>query len=177
MGVDPAMLYDITITQFTKTLQNLSLCLDKAGAFAAAKKFEPQVLLEARLAPDQFALMRQIQIACDTAKTGVSRLTGKEAPAHTDDEKTLAEAQARIAKVVTYLGTFSAKDFAGAEQRHVSQPRWAGKYLTGHEFALHHMIPNFFFHVTTAYAILRHNGVELGKKDYLGVMPYKDPEA
>jgi uncharacterized protein len=175
MRVDARMLYDITIVQFTKTLQNLSLCLDKAAAFADVKKFDAQVLLGSRLAPDQFALLRQVQIACDTAKTGASRLTGKEAPTHADDEKTVADAKARIDKVIAYLATFSAKDFAGAEQRHVSQPRWAGKYLTGHEFALQHMIPNFFFHVTTAYAILRHNGVELGKKDYLGPMPYKEP--
>jgi hypothetical protein len=171
------MLYDITVTQFTKMLQNLEQCLDKAAAFADAKKIDAQVLLTSRLAPDQFALMRQIQIACDTAKTGVSRLTGKEAPAHADDETTLAEAKVRIGKVIAYLKTFSASDFAGADQRHISQPRWAGKYLTGYEFALQHAIPNFFFHVTTAYAILRHNGVELGKKDYLGPMPFKDPEA
>jgi hypothetical protein len=171
------MLYDIAITQFTKTLQNLDQCLDKAAAFSEAKKIDAKVLLDARLAPDQFALLRQVQIACDTAKTGAAKLTGKEAPAHADEEKTLADAKARIAKVLAYLATFSAKDFAGAEQRHVSQPRWAGKYLTGQEFALQHMIPNFFFHCTTAYAILRHNGVELGKKDYLGAMPFKDPEA
>jgi hypothetical protein len=176
-ALDAPMLYDLAITQFSKSLQNLSLCLDKAAAFADAKKIDAQVLLQSRLAPDQFALMRQIQIACDTAKTGVSRLTGKEAPAHADDEKTLADAKARIDKVVAYLATLTAKDFAGAEQRHVSQPRWAGKYLTGHEFALQHMIPNFFFHVTTAYAILRHNGVDLGKKDYLGPMPFKEPAA
>jgi uncharacterized protein len=172
-----AMLYDITITQFTKMLQNLSQCLDKAAVFSDAKKLEPHVLLQSRLAPDQFALLRQIQIACDTARTGVARLTGKEASTQADDEKTLADAQARIAKVVAYLGEFSAKDFVDAEQRRVSQPRWAGKYLTGYEFALQHMIPNFFFHVTTAYAILRHNGIDLGKKDYLGPMPYKEPVA
>ena len=83
-------------------------------------------------------------------------------------------AKARIEKVIAYLQTFSAKDFAGAAERHVSQPRWAGKYLTGHEFAVQHMIPNFYFHVTTAYAILRANGVDLGKKDYLGAMPFKE---
>jgi hypothetical protein len=168
-----AMLYDITVTQFTKTLQNLGQCLDKAAAYSDAKKFDAQVLLGSRLAPDQFHLLRQIQIACDTAKTGAARLTGKDAPAHEDSEKTIADAKARIEKVVAYLQTFSAKDFAGADERHVSQPRWQGKYLTGHEFALQHMMPNFFFHATTAYAILRHNGVELGKKDYLGPMPFK----
>ena len=84
---------------------------------------------------------------------------------------------APIEKVIAHLQTYAEKDFAGAEARRVSQPRWAGKYLTGHEFALQHAIPNFFFHVTTAYAILRHNGVELGKKDYLGPMPFKEQEA
>jgi uncharacterized protein len=168
------VLHDITINQFTKMLQNLSQCLDKAAAYCSAKKIEPEVLLSSRLAPDQFHLLRQIQVACDTAKTGVARLTGKEAPAHEDNEVTLADAKARIEKVVAYLQTYSAKDFAGADERRVSQPRWAGKYLTGHEFAVQHMIPNFYFHVTTAYAILRANGVDLGKKDYLGAMPFKE---
>jgi hypothetical protein len=171
------MLYDLTIAQFTKTLQNLSLCLDKAAAFADAKKFDAAVLLQSRLAPDQFTLLRQVQVACDTAKTCAARLAGKDAPAHEDNEKTIADAKARIDKVVAYLATYSEKDFAGALERHVSQPRWAGKFLTGKEFALQHAIPNFFFHVTTAYAILRHNGVDLGKKDYLGPMPFKDPQA
>lgn len=171
------MIYDLTITQFAKTLQNLSACLGKAAEFAESKKIDGEVLLGSRLAPNQFNLLRQVQIACDTAKTGVARLTGKDAPAHEDNEKTIADAKARIEKVLAYLQTFSAKDFEGAEARHVSQPRWAGKYLTGQEFALHHMIPNFFFHVTTAYSILRHNGVDLGKKDYLGAMPFKEPAA
>lgn len=171
------MLYDLTVTQFSKSLHNLSLCLDKASAFAEARKMDSASLLTSRLAPDQFNLLRQIQIACDTAKTGASRLTGKEAPAHEDTEKTIADAKACIAKVIAYLETCSEKDFAGAETRHVSQPRWNGKYLTGREFALHHMIPNFFFHVTTAYAIMRSDGIELGKKDYLGAMPFKEPSA
>jgi hypothetical protein len=171
------MLYDLTITQFSKTLQNLSACLDKAAQFAEAKKIDGEVLLGSRLAPNQFNLLRQVQIACDTAKTGAARLTGKEAPAHEDNEKTLADAKARIEKVIAYLQTFNAKDFDAAMSQHVSQPRWAGKYLTGQEFAMHHMIPNFFFHVTTAYSILRHNGVDLGKKDYLGAMPFKEPTA
>ncbi len=168
------MLYDITITQFTKMLRNLSLCLDKAAGFADAKKIDPAVLLGSRLAPDQFALLRQVQIACDTAKGGAARLTGKEPPAHEDNEKTIADAKARIEKVVAYLKTYSAADFAGAAERKVSQPRWAGKHMTGSEFALEHMMPNFYFHATTAYDILRHNGVELGKKDFLGPLPLKD---
>ena len=168
------MLYEVTIPQCTKMLKNLEVILDKAAAFAEAKKFDSEVLLQSRLAPDQFALMRQIQIACDTIKNGVARITGKEAPVHEDSEKTLAEAKARIAKVVAYLRSFSAADFAGAEQRRVTQPRWAGKSLSSQEFALQHMLPNFYFHITTAYSILRHNGVEIGKKDYLGPIPFQE---
>jgi hypothetical protein len=171
------MLFDLTVPQFIKTLENLSQCLDKAAAFAEAKKIDPEVLLGSRLAPDQFALLRQIQIACDTAKLGVARLTGKDAPVHEDTEKTLTDAKARIDKALDYLRTVTAADFAGAEERHVSQPRWAGKYLTGKQFAVQYLIPNLYFHVTTAYAILRHNGVELGKRDYLGVMPFQEPAA
>lgn len=169
------MLHDITVTQFSKMLRNLSACLDKAAAFADAKKMDSAALLASRLAPDQFNLLRQVQIACDTAKTGIARLTGKEAPAHEDTEKTLADAKARIEKVIAFLETISKEDFAGAEARQVSQPRWAGKYLTGQEFALQHMIPNFFFHVTTAYSIMRADGIDVGKKDYLGPMPFKEP--
>jgi len=168
------MLYDIAITQFSKTLQNLSACLDKAVVYAESKKFDTEVLLASRLAPDQFALMRQIQIACDTAKAGAARLAGKEAPAHEDTEKTVADAKARIEKVITYLKTFSPKDFAGAEERKVTQPRWNGKHMAGAEYALQHMTPNFFFHVSTAYAIMRHNGVNLGKHDYLGALSLRD---
>jgi hypothetical protein len=169
------MLYDLTVVQFDKMLGNLSSFLDKGAAYADSKKFDVTVLLNSRLAPDQFNLIRQVQIACDTAKLGVARLTGKveSAPVHPDTETTLAELQARIKAVREYLSGFSKEDFAGAEERKVSQPRWEGKYLTGYEFAIQHAIPNLYFHVTTAYAILRHNGVDLGKKDYLGNIPYK----
>jgi hypothetical protein len=167
------MLHDIAITQFTKMLQNLGAILERARAHADAKKFDVEVLLGSRLAPDQFNFTRQVQIACDTAKLGVSRLTGKAAPSHPDDEKTLDDLLRRIKETVAYLEGFTSADFADAAERQVSQPRWAGKYLTGQEFALQHMVPNFYFHVTTAYAILRHNGVEIGKKDYLGPMPFK----
>jgi hypothetical protein len=168
------MLYDVSVPQFTKMLHNLSAMLDRAASYAEAKKFDVEVLLNGRLAPDQFHFIRQVQIACDTAKLGVSRLTGKEAPAFEDNEKSLPELKARIEKTLAYLATISAADFAGASERRVSQARWAGKYLTGQEFAVQHMLPNFYFHITTAYSILRHNGVELGKKDYLGNMPFKE---
>lgn len=167
------MLYDLTVPQFTKMLKNLNAILDKGALLAESKKFDVEVLLNARLAPDQFNLMRQVQIACDTAKLGAARLAGKEAPVHEDKEKTLPELKARIQDVITYLGTFSPADFQGAHERKISQPRWEGKYLTGAEYAVQHALPNIYFHITTAYAILRHNGVEVGKKDYLGEMPYK----
>ena len=167
------MIYDMTVPQFTKMLNNLNLILDKGAQFAEAKKFDVEVLLNGRLAPDQFNLIRQVQIACDTAKLGAARLAGKEAPTHEDNEKTLPELKARINDVVKYLGTFKPEDFQGAHERKISQPRWEGKYLTGAEYATQHAIPNIYFHVTTAYAILRNNGVDVGKKDYLGEMPFK----
>jgi uncharacterized protein len=169
------MLYELTVVQFSKMLNNLSAILEKGAQFAEAKKADVNVLLNSRLAVDQFNLTRQVQIACDTAKLGVARLAGKEssAPKHEDGDATLAELQARIQSVVAYLAEFTPEDFADAATRKISQPRWEGKYLTGLEFAIQHAIPNLYFHVTTAYAILRHNGVDVGKKDYLGAMPYK----
>ena len=167
------MLFDITVPQFTKMLHNLTLILDKADAHAKEKKFEVEVLLNDRLAPNMLNMIRQVQIACDTAKLCAARLSGKDAPVNDDSEKTLADLKTRIQQTINFLETMSPKDFVGAETKHISQPRWEGKYLTGTEYALQHALPNIYFHVTTAYAILRHNGVEIGKKDYLGEMPYK----
>ncbi len=167
------MIYKMTVPLFTKTLNNLSLLLDKAAQHAEAKKFDVEVLLNSRLAPDQFAFIRQVQIACDTAKLCVSRLTGKEAPSHADTEKTLPELKARIKDTVQYLNSVSANDFNGAEEKHITTPRWENKYLLGSDYVTHHAIPNIYFHVTTAYSILRHNGVEIGKKDYLGDLPFR----
>jgi uncharacterized protein len=168
------MYYDLTVTQFSKMLNNLATILDKAVSHADAKKFDAEVLLNSRLAPDQFNFIRQVQIACDSANLGVSRLTGKEAPKHDDSEKTIGDLKKRIDETVAFLKTVSEKDFDGAAERKISQPRWEGKWLSGHEFMVQHAIPNVYFHVTTAYSILRHNGVEVGKKDYLGAMPYKN---
>lgn len=167
------MLFDVTIAPFTKVLHNLSLILDKADANAKSRKFESEVLLNDRLAPDMFTFTRQVQIACDTAKLCAARLAGKEAPKNEDNEKTISDLKGRIQSTIQYLETFSRKDFEGAETRHISQPRWEGKYLTGTEYVFQHAVPNIYFHVTTAYAILRHNGVDIGKKDYLGEMPFK----
>lgn len=167
------MLYEMTIPQFIKMLSNLNNLLSKAENFAQLKKFDVDVLWNSRLAPDQFNFIRQVQIACDTAKLAASRLTGKEAPSHPDTEKTLSELQARIASTISYLKDFTPKDFAASSEKHISQPRWEGQYLTGFEFVQQHALPNIYFHITTAYSILRHNGVEVGKKDFLGPMPFK----
>ena len=161
------------IPQFIKMLSNLSAIMDKGVKYAEAKKFEPEVLWNARLAPDQLNFIKQIQIACDTAKLCVARLANKEAPSHADNEKTLPELKARIDSVVTYLKGFSPSDFSGWDSRKITTPRWEGKWMTGEEFLWNHAIPNFYFHITTAYSNLRHNGVDIGKKDYLGEMPFK----
>jgi uncharacterized protein len=167
------MLYANTAPQFTKMLQNLVQILDKGAEYAKGREFDVEILANARLAPDQFNFIRQIQITCDTAKLCCARLTGIDAPNFDDSEKTYAEIKTRVEKTISYLQTVTAKDFEGADEKHITQPRWEGKYLTGKEYAEQHAIPNFYFHMSTAYSILRHNGVPVGKKDYLGAMPYK----
>jgi hypothetical protein len=167
------MMYEVVVPQFTKMLQNLSAVLNKGAQYAEMKKFDVQILLNSRLAPDQFNLIRQVQIACDSAKLCGARLTGKEAPVNDDNEKTLPELLGRIQQTISFLHTLTAEDFKGAEERHITQPRWEGKWLTGYEYLLQYSVPNVYFHVTTAYSILRHNGVDVGKKDYLGELPYK----
>lgn len=167
------MIYELTNKQCIHTLTNLLGILDKAAAFADTKKFDTDILLQSRLAPDQFPLVRQIQIACDTAKLGASRLTGKEAPSQADNEKTWTEVRQRIESTIQYLQTLSTKDYEGFAQRKVTQPRWEGKFLMGDAYAIHHLIPNFYFHITTAYSLLRHNGVDIGKSDFLGTLPFQ----
>ncbi len=169
------MFYELTVVQFSKMLKNLDALLDAGAAYADSKKIDMSVLLNSRLAPDQFNLIRQVQIACDTAKLGVARLIDKveAAPAHPDTETTLPELKARIKSVLQYLSSITPEDFKNLAELRISQPRWEGKYLTGVEFALQHAVPNLYFHVTTAYSILRHNGVAIGKKDYLGAISYK----
>jgi len=165
-------LHDATVPVFTKLLRQIDVWFDKAIAFAESKKFDPETLLVARLAPDQFPLTRQVQAACDHAKLACARLTAKEPPAHPDTEKTIAELRARVRTVVDYLGTFKREDFAGAEDRRISVAHWQGKGMRGGDYLHHVALPNFHFHLTTSYAILRHNGVELGKRDYLGELPF-----
>jgi len=170
-------LYDATVPVFTKLLRNVDRWLDKTVAYADHKKFDPQTLLAARLAPDQYPFVRQIQSACDQAKFTVAKLTGKDAPSHPDTEKTIAELRARVKTAVDYLGTFKPEDFVGAEERACSHTWMQGKTLRGGDYLDHFALPNFHFHLTTAYAILRHNGVELGKRDYMTGQPIRKPEA
>lgn len=160
--------YAHTVSQWKKMLQNVARWLDKAEAHAKSKSFDPNVLLQMRLAPDQYPLVRQIQAACDGAKFGAARLSGKEAPSHPDTEQTLEEIRARLGKVVAYLETFSAKDFEGAGERKVLLPFLEGKHMVGDDYLVEMVVPNLFFHLTTTYAILRHAGVDLGKRDFLG---------
>jgi hypothetical protein len=169
------MIYQIVVPQFSKMLGNLSAILDKAATYAEPKKIDMEVLLGSRLAPDQFNLMRQIQIACDTANIGAARLIGKEASVQSfpDTEKTVSEIKARIEATSAILRKLTEADFAESATRRITQPRWEGKTLSGEEFLIQHVVPNFYFHITTAYAILRHNGVDVGKKDYLGALPYR----
>ncbi|MFO0615200.1 MAG: DUF1993 domain-containing protein [Polyangiaceae bacterium] len=156
------------IQEMAKMLSNLDGWIEKAREHAKAKSFELDTLLTARLAPDQFPLVRQIQSACDAAKFAAARSTGKEAPKHPDTEATFAELKTRIAAVVEYLKTFKAEDFAGAEDRPVPLGFMPGKGMRGGVYVREMAVPNFFFHVSHAYAILRHNGVPLGKMDYIG---------
>jgi hypothetical protein len=152
------------------TLGNLARWLDKAEASAAARNFDPVVLLGVRLAPDMLPLAKQVQIACDTAKFAVARLGGVEAPKFDDAETTLAELRERVRKTVAFVQTVPAAQVDGSEEREITVPRRAGPLvLKGEAYLKHYALPNFFFHVTTTYALLRHNGVELGKSDYLGV--------
>lgn len=163
-----------TIRELKKMLGHVILWLDAAQAHAQAKSFDPNVFVGLRLAPDQFPLSRQIQTACDTLKFACSRLTGKELPSFPDTEQTLDELKARVKATLELADKFTAQDFEGAATRVITNPRWEGKVMSGGDYFLEHAVPNFFFHVTHTYAILRHNGVSLGKRDYLGPMTMRD---
>ena len=163
------MIYD-AILQMKKMLGQLDKWLEAATAFSQKKSFDPNTLLGARLAPDQFPLVRQVQSTCDTAKFAAARLSGKEPPKHEDNEATIEALHARIHAVIAWLDGFAAKDFEGAETRVVTNPRWEGKVMHGADYFNEHSVPNFYFHLVHTYAILRHNGVDVGKRDYLGTM-------
>lgn len=161
------------VLEMKKLLSNLDGWLDKAVAHAQARKFAPEVLVQMRLAPDMFPLARQVQAACDQAKFAAARCAGVEPPAHPDTEQTIDELKVRVAAVLAYLDGFSPRDFDGIDARTVALPRWEGKSLTATSYLLEHAMPNFFFHLTTAYALLRHAGVDVGKRDYIGQLSWR----
>jgi len=162
-------MYQASVPVYTQMLRNLSAILNKAGAYAEAKKIDPAVLIGSRLYPDMFPLGRQIQIAGDGAKGSAARLAGIEAPKYEDDEKTFPELCERLQKTIDYLQTFTPEQIDGSENRTITLTRGSqSTTFLGLPYLLHHALPNFYFHVTTAYNILRHNGLEIGKRDFLG---------
>jgi hypothetical protein len=162
-------MYSFSVPVFVKTLGNLSAILAKAAAYAEQKKFDPAVLLAMRLAPDMFPLTMQVRIACDFAKGAAARLAGEEPPKWEDNETTIAELQDRIARTIAFVQAYDAARFAGAETRKVTITlRGEPVEYVGLAYLAHVVLPNFFFHATTAYDILRHAGVELGKRDFIG---------
>jgi hypothetical protein len=156
-------------------LNALSAILDKAAAFAAAKKIDPSVLLNSRLAPDMFPFVRQVQIATDLAKNGAARLAGVEPPRYEDNEKTIEELKARLARTVAYIKTLDTRAIDGAADRHITFPLGPSNKgeMRGDDYLNHFVLPNVYFHLTTAYDILRHCGLEIGKQDFLGAIPMK----
>ncbi len=161
-------MYQASVPVFVKILTNLRAILEKAAAHAQAKKIDETVLVEARLYPDMLPLRQQVQIAADQAK-GAARLAGVEPPAFEDNEKTLPDLIERVQKTIAFLDTLRSSQFDGAESREITRPiRGKPTTFKGTTFLLNLVYPNFYFHVTTAYAILRHNGVELGKADFIG---------
>jgi hypothetical protein len=160
------------VLEMKKLLGSLDRCLDKATEYATAKKFDVDTLLHARIAPDMLPFSFQVQTTCDQAKFAAARASGKDVPSHPDTEKTVAELRARIATVIAFLDTFKAADFDGTDARKLSLPRWEGKSMTATDYVIQHAMPNFFFHLTTAYDLLRHNGVDIGKRDFLGQLTF-----
>ncbi len=163
--------YDFSLPALTRGLTNLSVILDKAAAYAAAKKFDPLVLAQSRLYPDMHPLVRQVQIACDTAKAAAGRLAAVDIPKHEDNEVTLDDLKQRIAKTLDFLKTIGVDQLKGAEDRpiEIKFPSGAWKF-TGVAYLTDYALPNFYFHLSMVYALLRNNGVELGKSDFLGAI-------
>jgi uncharacterized protein len=164
-----------SISAFEISLNALSTILDKAEAFAAAKKIDPAVLLHSRLAPDMFDLTRQVQIVSDQARRGAARLAGVEAPSVEDTETTIDQLKARLAKTLAYLKTLDRKQIDAAADREIKLPLGPGitGQMKGEDYLNNFLLPNFHFHLTAAYAILRHCGVDVGKRDFLGAIPVK----
>lgn len=164
-------MYQASVPAFLAMLKNLTAILDKAEAYAAERKIDPEVMLNWRLTPDMFALTRQIQIAADFAKGTMARLAGKEVPKYADEEKSFAELKARIAKTVKFVEGIAPKDIDGSEGRDISLTVGGQElHFKGEPYLVHFALPNFYFHATTAYDILRRCGVEIGKRDFIGTI-------
>ena len=164
-------IYDVSIPMLTRGLTNMSAILDKAAAHAAAKKFDSAVLTQTRLFPDMHPLVRQVQIACDTAKGGAARLAGIEVPKHEDTEVTFADLKARIAKTLEFVKSVNAAQMKDAESRAIELKFPGGTWkFTGIAYLTDFVLPNFYFHSTVVYALLRKAGVEVGKGDFLGAI-------
>ena len=164
-------MHSASVPIFVRMLGNMTAWLDKAEAHAQARKFDSSVYLNARFAPDMLPFTKQIQIACDAVKFGVARLSGVEAPKFEDNEANFADLRARIRKTLDYIESVPASQIDGTETKDVVVPRRDGSMtLKGEAYLKHFVLPNFFFHVTTTYALLRHNGVDLGKTDFLGAL-------
>jgi hypothetical protein len=165
------LLYQATVPVFVQTLEALSAIVDKASAYAEAHKIDPAVVLGSRLRPDMLPLVRQMQIVCDNAKNMAGRLAGGEVPKFEDNETSFDDIKARIKKTLDYVRTVNSKDIEAGETREIVFPIGPNKMkMKGADYIFHFALPNFYFHLTTAYAILRHNGVEIGKRDYLGAV-------
>ncbi|APR86807.1 hypothetical protein A7982_12156 [Minicystis rosea] len=167
-------LYQLTVPQFIRVIGQAQRWLDKAEAHAAAKKFDPETLLASRLAPDMYPLLRQFQSISDTAKGNAARLAGITPPSFPDTEKTIAEIRARLQKTVEFLESLKPEQFEGAEDRTITLSFLPGKGIKGCDYIAAFGLPNFYFHATTAYDILRHNGVDVGKMDFIGAAPFFD---
>jgi uncharacterized protein len=165
-------MYQIAVPSFQKHLNALDAILDRAAAYAAAKKIDPAVLLGARLYPDMFNFTRQVQATCDFAKSAAARLAGIPVPSHPDTETTIAELKARIAATLVFLDTIKPGQMDGSADRSLTIKVGPNEMtFTGRDFLLHFALPNFYFHCTTAYGILRHNGLDIGKREFMRRMP------
>ncbi|MDO8552785.1 MAG: DUF1993 domain-containing protein [bacterium] len=174
-------LYAVTVPPMIKALSMLPKIMDKAIAHAESRGTERHPgskhlasLLNDRLVFDQFHFIRQVQIACDNAKGGAARLAEVEIPVYEDNEKTVDELKARIEKTIAFLKTIKPEQIIGKEEIKITLPYWKNRYATGFEYATEYLLPNFYFHIVTAYSILRKNGVDIGKKDFINGLPLKD---
>lgn len=171
----PLSMSQASLPIFEIGLNALSAILDKTETHATAKKIAPAVFLHSRLSPDMFDLVRQVQVATDLAKNGTARLAGVEAPKYEDNEQTIDQLKARLAKTVAYLKTLDRKQIDSSGDREITFPLGSTNkgHMKGDDYLNHFVLPNFYFHITAAYAILRHCGVDIGKRDFLGAIPMK----